>query len=137
MQKKKCVLGVKNLGIGKKIRFSANKKFLQQKNLSLAPDEFGIFEQQVLFAEHVAAGKKRVEAYRLAGFINEGEVRHINGGAVLLAMFDGRNHLFKKTGAALISEDGESIEGDALNGVEVSGVVTQTIHRVRENNQPV
>ncbi|MES3577620.1 terminase small subunit [Enterobacter cloacae] len=36
------------------------------------PDEFGISEQQGVFAQHVAMGKKLIDAYRLAGYKSEG-----------------------------------------------------------------
>lgn len=36
------------------------------------PDDFGISEQQGVFAQHVAKGKKLIEAYRLAGYKSEG-----------------------------------------------------------------
>ena len=38
-----------------------------------APDDFGLSEQQMIFAHHVLDGKTRVEAYRLAGYKCEGE----------------------------------------------------------------
>ena len=37
------------------------------------PDDFGLSEQQMIFAHHVLDGKTRVEAYRLAGYKCEGE----------------------------------------------------------------
>lgn len=44
--------------------------------LALPPsalDDFGLSEQQMIFAHHVLDGKTRVEAYRLAGYKCEGE----------------------------------------------------------------
>lgn len=49
---------------------------------------------------------------------------------MLLATFDGRNHFVKRAGASLITEDGEAIEGEALDDVIVHGVVTFTINQV-------
>ena len=51
-------------------------------------------------------------------------------GDTLLATFDGRNHFVKRAGASLITEDGEAIEGEALDDVIVHGVVTFTINQV-------
>lgn len=48
----------------------------------------------------------------------------------LLATFDGRSHFVKRAGSALITEDGDAIEGEALDDVIVHGVVTFTINRV-------
>ncbi|HHT2690762.1 TPA: terminase small subunit [Enterobacter asburiae] len=38
-----------------------------------APDDFGLSEQQMIFAQHVVDGKARVDAYRLAGYKCDGE----------------------------------------------------------------
>lgn len=38
-----------------------------------APDDFGLSEQQMIFAQHVVDGKTRVDAYRLAGYKCDGE----------------------------------------------------------------
>ncbi|MBL5963939.1 hypothetical protein I7V30_01465 [Lelliottia amnigena] len=53
-------------------------------------------------------------------------------GVVVLATFDGRNHFAKVMGRSLITEDGEAVEGEALENVVVHGVVTFTINSVRE-----
>ncbi|HAS0833479.1 terminase small subunit [Enterobacter kobei] len=37
------------------------------------PDDFGLSDQQMIFAQHVVEGKTRVEAYRLAGYKCDGE----------------------------------------------------------------
>lgn len=37
------------------------------------PDDFGLSDQQMIFAQHVLDGKTRVEAYRLAGYKCDGE----------------------------------------------------------------
>lgn len=55
---------------------------------------------------------------------------------VVLATYDGRNHFVRLIGGALITEDGEAIEGEALDDVVVHGVVTYTINRVREETGP-
>lgn len=55
---------------------------------------------------------------------------------VVLATYDGRNHFVRLMGGALITEDGEAIEGESLEDVVVHGVVTYTINRVREDTGP-
>ncbi|ASV55561.1 hypothetical protein LJPFL01_2198 [Lelliottia jeotgali] len=55
-------------------------------------------------------------------------------GGVVLATYDGRNHFVRLMGSALITEDGDAIEGEALNDVVVHGVVTHTINRMREDS---
>lgn len=58
-------------------------------------------------------------------------------GVVVLATFDGRNHFAKVMGRSLITEDGEAVEGEALEDVVVHGVVTYTINRCSEERSPV
>ncbi|HGY4714795.1 terminase small subunit [Klebsiella oxytoca] len=43
---------------------------------SFDPADFGLSEKQGIFAENVAAGKKLVEAYRIAGYDGEGASAH-------------------------------------------------------------
>lgn len=50
---------------------------------SLNPEQFGISEQLAIFAEHVAAGKTRVEAYRLAGYSGEGNTAYSNASRMM------------------------------------------------------
>ncbi|HGB5894191.1 TPA: terminase small subunit [Salmonella enterica subsp. enterica serovar Kottbus] len=47
------------------------------------PDDFGISEQQGIFAELVAAGKNLVEAYRLAEYQGEGNAAYVNASRLL------------------------------------------------------
>ncbi|WP_416186748.1 hypothetical protein [Enterobacter roggenkampii] len=49
---------------------------------------------------------------------------------------DGRNQFVKLMGHALITEDGEAIEGDALDDVEVFGVLTHSLIRVGNDDCP-
>ena len=58
-------------------------------------------------------------------------------GDTLLVRMDNRNEFAKLYGAALITEEGEAIEGDALDDVTVIGVVTFTICDVRQDNAVV
>lgn len=47
-----------------------------------------------------------------------------------------RNQFVKLQGSALITEDGEEIEGDALDDVEVFGVLTHSLNRVWNDDCP-
>ena len=51
-------------------------------------------------------------------------------GDTLLVRMHNRNEFTKLYGAAVITEDGEAIEGDALDDVEVFGVLTHSLNRV-------
>lgn len=59
-----------------------------------------------------------------------------NRGDTLLIWFCGRQQHAYWAGDALITDDGEAIEGDALDDVRVVGVVTHTIHPVSSDNNP-
>lgn len=50
---------------------------------NITPSDFGISEQQALFADHIVQGKTRVEAYRLAGYIGEGNTAYSNASRLL------------------------------------------------------
>ena len=50
---------------------------------------------------------------------------------------DGRNQFVKLMGQALITQDGEAIEGEALNDVTVHGVLTHTLNQVKDDKSPV
>ena len=54
-----------------------------------------------------------------------------------LVRYDGSAEFSKLMGRALITADGEAIEGDALDDVEVIGVVTHTIIDVQRDDSPV
>lgn len=56
---------------------------------------------------------------------------------VLLIAYQGHSELARLSGGALITEDGEAIEGDALDNVEVIGVVTHMINRAGFDDFPV
>lgn len=51
-------------------------------------------------------------------------------GDTLLVRIDNRNEFARLYGTALITEDGEAIEGDALDDVEVFGVLTHSLNHV-------
>ncbi|WP_320732833.1 hypothetical protein, partial [Enterobacter roggenkampii] len=57
-------------------------------------------------------------------------------GDTLLVRMDNRNEFAKLYGSALVTEDGEAIEGDALDGVEVFGVLTHSLIRVGSDDCP-
>ena len=51
-------------------------------------------------------------------------------GNTLVILADGETQFVKLAGRALISEGGEALEGQALDGAELLGVVTYFINRV-------
>ncbi|MHC9355091.1 hypothetical protein [Enterobacter ludwigii] len=57
-------------------------------------------------------------------------------GDVLLILSDGRTQFARLMGKALITDDGEAIEGTALAEVEVLGVATFFINRVKDDDYP-
>lgn len=59
-----------------------------------------------------------------------------NRGDTLLIWFCGRQQHAYWAGDALITDDGEAIEGEALDDVRLVGVVTHTIHRVYTDENP-
>lgn len=58
-------------------------------------------------------------------------------GEYVLVSWLGRNYFARTAGKALITEDGEAIEGEALDDVEVIGVVTWLVNRTRGDEAPV
>ena len=58
-------------------------------------------------------------------------------GVVVLATFDGRNHFAKVMGCSLITEDGEAIEGEALDDVIVHGELTYTVNFIKQDDRVV
>ncbi|STU22854.1 Uncharacterised protein [Klebsiella pneumoniae] len=62
--------------------------------------------------------------------------RPVQGDTVLIR-YDGRMEFAKVMGRALITADGEAIEGEALDDVEVGGVVTHTIIDLQRDDAPV
>lgn len=57
-------------------------------------------------------------------------------GDVLLILCDGHTQFAKLMGKALITDDGEAIEGSALEEVEVLGRVTFFINRALDDDCP-
>ncbi|EOL8879767.1 hypothetical protein ACM9PQ_004428 [Enterobacter mori] len=60
----------------------------------------------------------------------------IKRGETLLIWFCGRQQHAYWAGDALITDDGEAIEGEALDDVRFVGVVTHTIHPVGSDENP-
>ena len=57
-------------------------------------------------------------------------------GDTLLIWFCGRQQHAFWAGDALITDDGEAIEGEALDDVRLVGIVTHTIHPVSTDENP-
>ncbi|PLK78445.1 hypothetical protein CWN37_09340 [Klebsiella pneumoniae] len=55
----------------------------------------------------------------------------------VMVCYEGHNQIAKLMGKSLITEDGEAIEGEALDDVTVSGVVTHIIVDVRSDSVAV
>ncbi|MEB6390644.1 hypothetical protein [Kluyvera ascorbata] len=55
----------------------------------------------------------------------------VGQGSTVLIEHCGRNQFAKRMGAALITDDGEALEGDVLDDVTVSGVMTYEINVIR------
>lgn len=55
-------------------------------------------------------------------------------GATLLIRCDGRMQFAVRAGSALVCDDGDTVEGEALDGVEVLGVVTWLVNKVSRGN---
>ncbi len=60
----------------------------------------------------------------------------LNPGEVLLILTDGHTQFARLQGRALITSDGEAIEGEALEGVEVMGKMSYFIKRALQDNGP-
>ena len=58
-------------------------------------------------------------------------------GSTVLISHPGFMEFAKILGRAFITMEGEAIEGEALDDVEVIGVVTHTIHNVMQDSSPV
>ena len=58
-------------------------------------------------------------------------------GDYVLVSWLGHNYFARPAGRALITEDGEAIEGEALDDVEVIGVVTWLVNRALDDEAPV
>ncbi|QQE37189.1 hypothetical protein [Enterobacter asburiae] len=74
----------------------------------------------------------------LAGYALINVARKPEVGDTVLVSFCGSLDFAKVLGKALITQDGEAIEGDALDDATVMGVVTHLLNRVTDtDNRPV
>lgn len=64
------------------------------------------------------------------------KVRRPEQGVKLLIWFCGRHQYAYLAGEALITDDGEAIEGDSLDDVRLIGIVTHTIHPPSSDTNP-
>ncbi|EIM6319420.1 terminase small subunit [Salmonella enterica] len=64
------------------VKFQSDNRY-SDSDYTFNPDDFGISEQQGVFAEYVAAGKSLAEAYRLAGYQGEGNTIYVNASRLL------------------------------------------------------
>ncbi|QSW37087.1 hypothetical protein KQ929_11980 [Leclercia pneumoniae] len=64
-------------------------------------------------------------------------VSRLKQGMVLILRCDGHTQFAKLQGGSLITEDGEAIEGEAAEQVEVLGRVTFFINRASDDDTPV
>ncbi|WP_281083917.1 terminase small subunit [Klebsiella quasivariicola] len=69
----------------KKIKKEKKEKniFSVEEKISDESSEFGLSAQQAIFAENVAAGKSRIDAYRLAGYQGEGNAAYVTASKLL------------------------------------------------------
>lgn len=58
----------------------------------------------------------------------------VGQGSTVLIGHCGRNQFAKRMGAALITDDGEALEGEALDDVSVLGVVTHLINEIARSD---
>ncbi|WP_423401765.1 hypothetical protein [Escherichia coli] len=72
-----------------------------------------------------------------SGFAVIEPVARLVQGQVLLILVDGRTQFAKLRGRALITDDGEAIEGEAAEEVEVMGRVTYFINSALQDDRVV
>ena len=82
---------------------------------------------------NIGADSKVLETDMGFAVIEPAMKRH---GDVLLILCDGHTQFAKLMGKALITDDGEAIEGSALEEVEVLGRVTFFINRALDDDCP-
>nr|WP_287860741.1 hypothetical protein [Klebsiella sp.] len=61
----------------------------------------------------------------------------VTQGSVVLIRVAGEMHFAKLMGRSFITAEGESIEGEALDDVEVLGVATHAINDMRQDDCPI
>jgi hypothetical protein len=72
-----------------------------------------------------------------SGFAVVDRVARPDASHTILIAYQGHREFARLAGGALITEDGEAIEGDALDDVVIIGVVTHLISRAGFDDSPV
>ncbi|MBB3323516.1 hypothetical protein [Atlantibacter sp. RC6] len=72
-----------------------------------------------------------------SGFALIEPVTRLVQGQTLPILIGGRTQFARVMGRSLIFEDGETMEGEALDDVTVIGVVTWLVNRTRDDEAPV
>ncbi|EPJ9743091.1 terminase small subunit [Klebsiella oxytoca] len=77
VETRKTETGKQPAEVGERVsKIKMPEKVNDDEYFSFEPSDFGLSEKQGIFAENVAAGKKLVEAYRIAGYDGEGASAH-------------------------------------------------------------
>lgn len=89
----------------------------------------------VTAACNIGANSQIIETDR--GFVVLDLSLKVKQGSVLLIRCAGELQFAKLMGRSFITVEGESIEGDAMDEVEVFGVATHVINDMRQDDSPV
>ncbi len=89
----------------------------------------------VTAACNIGANSQIIETDR--GFVVLDLSLKVTQGSVLLIRCAGELQFAKLMGSSFITAEGESIEGEALEDVEVLGVATHVINDMRQDDAPV
>ncbi|HBT6231255.1 hypothetical protein [Klebsiella pasteurii] len=98
---------------------------------------YAFLEQRltVTAACNIGANSQVIETDR--GFVVLDLSLKVTQGSVLLIRLAGELQFAKLMGSSFITVEGESIEGQALENVEVLGVATHAINDLRQDDSPV
>ncbi|AWF54827.1 TPA: hypothetical protein RQP16_003279 [Klebsiella michiganensis] len=89
----------------------------------------------VTAACNISANSQVIETDR--GYVVLDLSLKVTQGSVLLIRLAGELQFAKLMGSSFITAEGESIEGEALEDVEVLGVATHAINDLRQDTSPV
>lgn len=89
----------------------------------------------VTAACNISANSQVIETDR--GYVVLDLSLKVTQGSVLLIRLAGELQFAKLMGGSFITAEGESIEGEALEDVEVLGVATHAINDLRQDDNPV
>ncbi|MDM4218418.1 hypothetical protein QTP17_06430 [Klebsiella pasteurii] len=89
----------------------------------------------VTAACNIGANSQIIETDR--GFVVLDLSLKVKQGSILLIRSAGELQFAKLMGRSFITVEGESIEGDAMDEVEVLGVATHVINDMRQDDSPV